>query len=77
GTRLLEITEAGLLVMDPNGEREIPADTVVLALGASPFNPLAEVLDRPGLDVRIVGDAGGIGRAYEAIHQGFEAGRRL
>ena len=77
GTRLLQITEEGVEVEDAAGSRVLPADTVVLALGATPYNPLADALEKQGTPFEVVGDAADIARAYEAIHQGFEAGNRI
>lgn len=56
---------------------EIQADTVVLAIGAASYNPLEEVLTQTGIPCRVVGDAGKPGWAFDAIHQGFEAGRTI
>ncbi|MFP4032394.1 MAG: NADH:flavin oxidoreductase, partial [Desulfococcaceae bacterium] len=76
-TRALEITPTGLRV-DVDGEvGEIPADTVVLAAGARPYNPLESVLQRKNIPHAVIGDAREIARAMEAVHAGFEAGRDI
>jgi 2,4-dienoyl-CoA reductase (NADPH2) len=66
GTKALEITSDGVLVKKGNAVEEIPADTVVLAIGALPYNPLEKHLKQKGIPSQVIGDA---------IHQGFEAGR--
>lgn len=60
------------------GQRElIPADTVVLALGAASLRPLEEALLARKVEHRVVGDARRIGDVMQAIHEGFEAGSAL
>jgi len=71
------ITADGVVVETDGEEREIPADTVVLASGAVPYNPLAGPLAELGVEVRVAGDAEAVANAYHAIHQGFNVGRRL
>ena len=76
-TRALEITPTGVRV-DVDGEiGEIPADTVVLAAGSRPYNPLESLLQRKNIPHRVIGDAREIARAMEAVHAGFEAGRDI
>ena len=76
-TKALEITETGITVEVDGKTEQIPADTVVLAAGASSFNPLKEVLDKKDIPVQIVGDAGQVGLAFDAVHSGFAAGRNI
>jgi 2,4-dienoyl-CoA reductase (NADPH2) len=76
-TKALQITETGITVEVDGKAEEIPADTVVLAAGASSYNPLQEVLDKKGIPVQIVGDAGQVGLAFDAVHSGFAAGRNI
>jgi 2,4-dienoyl-CoA reductase (NADPH2) len=54
-------------------ERLLSADTVVLAMGAEPCAWLGEALDGQ-IEVLTVGDAKSPRRAFEAIHEGFQAG---
>ena len=76
-TRALEIVPTGVRV-DLGGEvGEIPADTVVLAAGSRPYNPLESILERKGIPCEVVGDAREIARAMEAVHAGHEAGQRI
>jgi len=76
-TRAVEITESSVKVETGGKVEEIPADTVVLAAGAQAFNPLQETLEKRRIPVQVVGDARTPGKAFDAIHQGFAAGRNL
>ncbi len=76
-SRALEITAEGLRVEKDGQVEEIPADTVVLAVGTRPHNPLQELLVRKGIPFRVAGDARQVGMAIDAIHQGFAAGREI
>ncbi|MFP4474079.1 MAG: FAD-dependent oxidoreductase [Desulfatibacillaceae bacterium] len=73
--KVLEITEDGLRVETPEGVKNLPADTVVMAAGSRPHNPLSDLLEQAGITHTVVGDSREIARAFEAIHAGFEAGR--
>jgi 2,4-dienoyl-CoA reductase (NADPH2) len=76
-TKALEITETVVRVeMDGNIE-EIPADTVVLAAGAASYNPFQEFVDTKGIPCKAIGDAARVALAFDAVHQGFEAGREI
>jgi 2,4-dienoyl-CoA reductase (NADPH2) len=76
-TKALQITESSVKIETGSGVEEIPADTVVLAAGAESYNPLQEVLEKKGVSVQVVGDAAIPAKAFEAVHQGFAAGRRI
>ncbi|MEE9911036.1 MAG: FAD-dependent oxidoreductase [Deltaproteobacteria bacterium] len=69
-TKAKEITPAGVVAETADGTQEIPADTVVLALGSRPYNPLGEICERKGIPCKVVGDARHIGKAFDAIHEG-------
>ena len=76
-TQALEITESCVKVeMDGNIE-EIPSDTVVLAVGAASYNPLQEAVEKRGIPCMVIGDASRVALAFDAVHQGFEAGREI
>jgi 2,4-dienoyl-CoA reductase (NADPH2) len=76
-TTALEITATGVKVNVDEATEEIPADTVVLAVGARPYNPLQERIEDLGIDCRVVGDAQKVDLAFNAVHQGFAVGREL
>jgi len=73
-TRALEITAEGVKVTSEQEEEILPADTVVLAAGSISHNPFEEILKKQGVEYKIVGDAGQVGLAFDAVHQGFKAG---
>lgn len=73
-TKATEITENGVTIEVDGGTETIEADTVVLALGSASENALQGVLERIGIPFETIGDAKQIALAYDAIHNGFEAG---
>jgi 2,4-dienoyl-CoA reductase (NADPH2) len=75
--KALEITDQGVRIAVGEAERLVPADTVVLAAGSTPHNPLEAILKERGLPLRVAGDAGGVGLAFDAVHQGYAAGRDI
>ncbi len=75
--RALEITPSSVKVETGSGVEEIPADTVVLAVGAESYNPLQEALRKKGIPAQVVGDAKTPAKAFDAVHQGFAAGLRV
>jgi len=76
-SRALEVTAGGIRVETAGQVEEIAADTVVLAVGTRPYNPLQEALVRKGIPFKVAGDARQVGMAIDAIHQGFAAGREI
>lgn len=75
-TTVEEIKDGAVKVKGAVNE-EIPADTVVLAVGAKSVNGLANTLKAEGYDVRVIGDASKTGLVGEPIAQGFDLGRAL
>jgi len=76
-TRAVEITPQGLWVEKKEGRELIPCDTVVMACGTVPVNPLEEKLRGLAGKVIVVGDAKKARKAYEAVHEAFFAAREL
>jgi len=76
-TRATEITPQGLWVEKKEGREMIPCDTVVMACGTVPVNPLEERLKGLVEKVVVVGDAKKARKAYEAIHEAFFEARNL
>ena len=76
-TKALEITDRGVKVSSEHGERIIAADTVVLAAGSLSYNPLEKLLKTQGIKYEVIGDAGQIGLAFDAVHQGFRVGNEI
>jgi len=76
-TKVIEITETGVIIEEASGRQELTADSVVLAVGTQPHNPLQQRLQQQGISCQVIGDAGQVGMVIDAIHQGFKAGRSL
>jgi len=70
--------EKGCVVIETAGEEEkLPADTVILAVGTVPFNPLGKAAAELNIISKVVGDAQKPATVLEATHQGFRAGRSI
>jgi 2,4-dienoyl-CoA reductase (NADPH2) len=76
-TQALEITESCVKAETDGKIEEIPADTVVFAVGATSYNPLEEIVNKKGIPCKVIGDAAQVALAFDAVHQGFEAGRSV
>lgn len=76
-TKVLEITDNGVLVEYGGEKEEIAADTIVLATGSVPENALEKDLEQMGIPFTVTGDAKQIRLAFDAVHNGFEAGRNI
>ncbi|MFH1808913.1 MAG: FAD-dependent oxidoreductase [Pseudomonadota bacterium] len=78
-TTVLAIEPQGVRVRKAGGDEELLAcDSVVLAVGARSTADLGRALEGlPGVEIRVVGDAGAVGKIPDAIAQGFELGRTL
>jgi 2,4-dienoyl-CoA reductase-like NADH-dependent reductase (Old Yellow Enzyme family)/thioredoxin reductase len=75
--RIKEITEKGVLVTKPEGEDMLlPADHVILAFGAVPHNPLAQVASKLK-DCQVIGDSVQPRKILHAIEDGFFAGLKV
>lgn len=75
--KALEITTDGVKVEIDGDVKLIPADTVVLAAGADSYNPLQGHIGDIGIPLKVVGDASQVAMAYDAVHQGYSAGREI
>ena len=56
---------------------EIPADTVILAVGMQEENELAKILEGSNKEIITIGDAKEVRQVMDAIQEGFEAGMNL
>lgn len=69
---LAEITTAGAVVVGRSGERvELPADTVVLALGMRPLSDHARSFQAVAAETYAVGDCKAPRDVFAAVHEGF------
>ena len=75
-TSVQEVTDHSVIVSGKVNE-EIPADTVVLAIGRVPDITLANELKEVGIDVKVIGDALKPGLAGAAIGEGYLVGHHL
>lgn len=75
--RVVEITPAAVRIETAGGVEEIPADSVVLAVGTRSYHPLKELLAVTGIPFRVAGDALRPAMVFDAIHEGYEAGRGI
>lgn len=76
-SKVVRIIESGLEIEEDDLTREIEADTVVLAAGSEPFNPLEDLVKETGIPYKIVGDAGRVATAFDAVHSGFKSALSL
>jgi 2,4-dienoyl-CoA reductase (NADPH2) len=72
GTTLVEITDEVVIVDGPEGRESIPADAVILAIGAAPVNDLAGQFKNEDIEVMVIGDAVQPRKITDAIREGFE-----
>jgi len=79
GMKAVAIEPGGVRVEPSTGGESVllRADTVILALGARPYNPLEAELTELGVPVKVVGDADRVADAMKAIHNGYQAARKL
>jgi len=77
GKKVTEIKEKSVLFSEDGDMKEIAADSVVIAVGSKPYNPLEELLIKKNIKYTVVGDAKKVGFAFDAVHSGFEAARKL
>jgi 2,4-dienoyl-CoA reductase (NADPH2) len=71
-TKLVEIRDDSVVVETEEGEQSIPADTVVMAVGAIPVDDLAREIRSDGVEVITIGDAKQPRKIADAILEGFE-----
>lgn len=72
--RVVEISADCVRIECAGIMEDIPADTVVLAVGTRSHNPLQELVAASGIPFRVAGDALQPAMVFDAIHQGFSAG---
>jgi len=75
--RVLQVDAQGVHVEKEGNTMVLPADTVVLAVGAVPVRDLAEELGGKVPELHIIGDAHSPRKFTEAIREGFDLVRQL
>jgi len=75
----IQAVRSGVAVLaTPDGEKELgPFDTVVVAVGTRPHDPLSSRLEARGIEVHVVGDARELGQVQGAVASGWEVARKL
>jgi 2,4-dienoyl-CoA reductase-like NADH-dependent reductase (Old Yellow Enzyme family)/thioredoxin reductase len=78
GNTVQRITEQGVVVYD-KGYKEtlLPADFVVLAFGAVPYNPLEDAVKQKFKNYYVIGDAKRPKKIIDAVADGFQVGYRI
>ncbi|MDB5733052.1 MAG: effector protein, partial [Variovorax sp.] len=73
-----EITRDAVLWQDADGaEQRVPADSVVLALGAEADDSVANALAGSGVPVQRIGDCASVSYIEGAMHDGNRVGREI
>lgn len=77
-TKVKEITDNGIFATDSDGnEKELLADTVVVAVGVASVNDLEEELKDIDAEVYTIGDAKQSRKIISAIAEGYHLARKL
>ena len=76
-SKVLEINSEGVVIQNKDGKKTLPADVVVMAVGSQSYNPLQKELEDSGIDVHVLGDAGKVALAFDAVHSGYKIGRSI
>ena len=70
-TRVKEIKKDAVVIENENGVQEIPADTVIIAAGARPFDDIYEAVKDKLPKVDVIGDAVEVARIPNAMSAGY------
>ncbi len=70
-TRIVDAREGWIDIETENGMESIQADTFIVATGSVPVDELLRTTRFNDTDVRVIGDAGGIGKISDAVREGF------
>jgi 2-enoate reductase len=76
-TKVIRATEKGVLVHANGEEKEIEADTVVLAIGFDPDKTLYDELKHDFADIHRIGDARRVANIMYAIWDAYEVASTL
>ena len=67
------VTSRGIEYRQGEESRTLEVDTVVLAAGSQPFNPLEKTVEQLGIPAVTIGDADRVATAFDAVHAGHKA----
>lgn len=76
-SKVIAITPEGLTIEQDGKILEIEADTVVVAAGSASNNPLESLVEKMGVEYKVIGDAGRVAMAFDAVHQGYKTGLEI
>lgn len=76
-TKVKEITKEAVIVETPDGEKSLPCDCVILAMGYKPNDSLAKECEAAGIKVHKIAGAVKTSNAMIANREGFELGLKL
>ncbi|TYO95825.1 2,4-dienoyl-CoA reductase (NADPH2) [Geothermobacter ehrlichii] len=77
GVRVEAITPEGVVLAGEAEQELLPADTVVLATGTRAENPLQAACEELDIPCQVIGDARRPAMVFDAVHQGYRAGREV
>lgn len=70
-TKVLKLGRDAVLVENAEGQKSLPADTIVIAAGARPNNDLYEALQGEIEKLNVIGDAVNVGRIHNAVESAY------
>jgi 2-enoate reductase len=77
-SRVLEITETGIVYTDKNQRRKtLKADTVAVAVGMKPLRDLVEMLSGRAFEVYPIGDCSEPRKVIDAMWEAYRVSRRV
>jgi 2,4-dienoyl-CoA reductase (NADPH2) len=71
-TRIIDAREGWIDIETEKGMESIQADTIIVATGSVPVDDLLRIVLSTGTDLRVIGDAGGVGKISDAVREGFD-----
>jgi NADPH-dependent 2,4-dienoyl-CoA reductase/sulfur reductase-like enzyme len=77
GIQIEEITNEGVTYSADGKKSQVPADTVVIAVGQNPNNGLANSLEGKVPEVYRIGDCMNVRTCLDAIHEGYRVGMQI
>jgi len=72
-----KITKTGLEYGQEGASMTITADSVVVAAGSIPHNPLEALMEKLKIPCKVIGDAQKIATAFDAVHDGYKTAREI
>lgn len=72
-TKIIKITDKGMVVDENGEEKSMDADSVVLCVGAKPNNEIVEMISGLAPVITVAGDANEPRRLLEAVYEGYSA----